>query len=93
VAAHVAEYTALRAEIGWLIKNGAQYQGLAIALSAAAVPLLEFLHQGHGVLLLPALTVLPLPFALLGLYTSVSMRSYSWWPLISPIPCAREYER
>lgn len=66
IEAHVAEYLALRSEIEWLIKDGSQYQGFAIALLAASLPLLQFLSQTSPALLLITLLPIPFLFCLLG---------------------------
>jgi hypothetical protein len=67
VEAHVAEYLALRSEIEWLIKDGSQYQGFAIALLAAALPVLQFLSQRYQDVFSVTLLVIPFLFCLLGL--------------------------
>jgi hypothetical protein len=66
IEAHVAEYLALRSEIEWLIKDGSQYQGFAIALLAAALPVLQFLEPRYHDAFLASLLVIPFLFCLLG---------------------------
>jgi len=62
----VAEYLALRSEIEWLIKDGSQYQSFAIALLAAALPVLQFLSERNQLVFLVALLLIPFLFCLLG---------------------------
>jgi MFS family permease len=66
VTACLAEYEALQAEMHWLRKEAAQYQGFALAIAAATGPLLGFEFASHPSWVVPTLVIIPIPFAVLG---------------------------
>jgi hypothetical protein len=66
VDACLAEYHALRGEMLWLREEAAQYQGFALAITAALGPLLGFELASHTKWVIPTMVVVPLPFAVLG---------------------------
>jgi len=64
--AYLAEYSALREEIKWLIQEANQYQNFAIALIGATVTLIPWVLDKALALLIPVLLILPFLFSLLG---------------------------
>lgn len=66
LAAWLAEYQALRAEIEWLINDGTRYQNFAITLLGVIGAAIGWLLKENSVLLLPALLVIPFIYCLLG---------------------------
>jgi hypothetical protein len=64
--AYLAEYNALRAEIEWLIRDGNQYQALALTFGALIVSALGYVTQQAPELLPAGLLIVPFPLCLLG---------------------------
>jgi|GEM_PF-4287560 len=62
----LAEFHALREEMRWLREEAAQYQAFALALVAAAGPLIGFELSSHKAWVLPTTVIIPLPFTVLG---------------------------
>jgi hypothetical protein len=66
VEACLAEYHALREEMRWLREEAAQYQAFALAITATLGPLLGYELAKEPLWVVPTLTVIPLPFTVLG---------------------------
>jgi hypothetical protein len=66
VAACLAEYEALIGEMKWLREEASQYQRLSVTLFVGLVPLVGLVASISPDLLVPALLVAPIPFAVLG---------------------------
>jgi hypothetical protein len=66
LAAWLAEYQALRAEIEWLINDGTRYQNFAITLLGIIGATIGWLLKEASALLLPTLLAVPFIFCLLG---------------------------
>jgi hypothetical protein len=66
LAAWLAEYQCLRAEIEWLINDGTRYQNFAITLVGIIGAAIGWLLKEAPIILIPTLLVVPFVFCLLG---------------------------
>jgi hypothetical protein len=66
LAAWLAEYQALRAEIEWLINDGTRYQNFAITLLGIIGATIGWVLKEASALLVPSLLIVPFIFCLLG---------------------------
>src|SRR3989304_4303082 len=66
LTAYLAEYSALRSEIEWLVRDGTQYQGLAVKLIGVVFGAAAWIIHQVPDLLLPLLLVVPFVFCTLG---------------------------
>ena len=66
VEACLAEFHALREEIGRLREEIAQYQAFALAITVALAPLIGYEISQQKQWLVPTLAIVPLPFTILG---------------------------
>ena len=62
----LAEFHALREEIGRLREEIAQYQAFALAITVALAPLIGYEVSQQKQWLIPTLAIIPLPFTILG---------------------------